>query len=67
MMFFERRVSPPVLVAMAVAMVAATLGLILGFTGNVAAMAYLTGLAIVAVAVAVYFAFRGTAAKSPRT
>jgi hypothetical protein len=47
---------------MAVALVAAVLSLVLGFSGNLTAMALLTLVALIAIAVGAFFAFRSSAA-----
>jgi peptidoglycan/LPS O-acetylase OafA/YrhL len=63
----QRRIRGPVLVAITVAVLAAILSLIFGYSGNVTAMTYLTVLVVIASAVAAIFAFRPPAPRSRKS
>lgn len=62
---FQSRVRRPVLVAVAVAVLAAIASLIVGFSGSVGAMTALTGVTIVAMLVALLLAFRASTRPRP--
>jgi peptidoglycan/LPS O-acetylase OafA/YrhL len=66
-MGIQRRVRGPVLVAMAVAVLAAILSLVFGYSGNLTAMTFLTVLVVLAVAVAAILAFRAPPAGERRS
>ncbi len=65
-MNLQRAARRSVLVTMGVAVLAAILALIFGFSGNLAAMTYLTVIALVAMAGGAFFAFRNAAANGRR-